>query len=38
MRQRILNRFARPAAAVRADEPELKSYILKLTDQWFGLT
>ena len=35
---RILEQLRGPTAGFRPDERELKSYILKITDQWFGLT
>ena len=34
----ILERFERGKRHLRADEHEVRGYILKLTDQWFGLT
>jgi putative ABC transport system permease protein len=38
VRQRILERFAGERQVFVLTNNELKSYILKVTDQWFGLT
>jgi putative ABC transport system permease protein len=38
VRQRILERFAGERQVFVLTNAELKSYILKITDQWFGLT
>ena len=38
MRQRILERFAGQRQVFVLTNGELKGYILKITDQWFGLT
>jgi len=38
VRQRILERFAGQRQVFVLTNSELKSYILKITDQWFGLT
>ena len=38
VRQRILERFAGERQVFVLTNGELKSYILKITDQWFGLT
>ena len=38
VRQRILDRFAGRRQVFVFTNPELKAYILKITDQWFGLS
>jgi putative ABC transport system permease protein len=38
VRQRILNRFGSGRRLFVLTNEELRSYILKLTDQWFGIT
>ena len=38
VRQRILERYAGQRQVFVLTNAELKSYILKITDQWFGLT
>jgi putative ABC transport system permease protein len=38
LRQRILDRFSGERQLFVFTNAELKSYILKITDQWFGLT
>ena len=38
VRQRILERYAGQRQVFVLTNSELKSYILKVTDQWFGLT